>query len=456
MKTQTRIGLAAAGGMEDWKGGRLGGWGARLRASFRLPILPIFQYSPPLLLTLALTLGLAPRAGAAGYEMPITFGGYTNRTEALTNFPVLVVFSNGIGSSGFSFSSHPFVTTNGYDLRFYTNTTDTGDGLNYEIESWNTNAASHVWVRVPLIPTNGLGSIYAKWGDTAASNQLACTTNGAVWTNGFAGVWHMAEPTGTTNRDSSGWGNNGTPQNSPVQTNAAIGKGLNFNGTSQYITVPASASLGVTSPYTISGWLNMTTIRSYNPVVFRGSGTANDIELYSANNPFGIVTTHNRSNGGTLAQNTSGQWGNFPTAAWTHFALTFSSGTWKLYKNGIQANTLAGKASPLNLNSWRIGYVNQTAFGGTYYFGGAMDEIRISSVADSSNWVWACWLNGVSNTLFNTYGTASSAALATSPQIQNRTASGVTTNGATFNGSLVPTAHQPQRSMWPGDRPTAR
>ena len=30
------------------------------------------------------------RANAAEYRMPITFAGYTNRTEVLTNFPVLV------------------------------------------------------------------------------------------------------------------------------------------------------------------------------------------------------------------------------------------------------------------------------------------------------------------------------------------------------------------------------
>jgi hypothetical protein len=45
-------------------------------------------------LILVLTSGLAPRAEAGGYQMPITFGGYTNRSEALTNFPVLVVFGN--------------------------------------------------------------------------------------------------------------------------------------------------------------------------------------------------------------------------------------------------------------------------------------------------------------------------------------------------------------------------
>ena len=42
---------------------------------------------------------LAPRAEAALQQMQITFGGYTNRSEVLTNFPVLVVLSNNVGGT---------------------------------------------------------------------------------------------------------------------------------------------------------------------------------------------------------------------------------------------------------------------------------------------------------------------------------------------------------------------
>lgn len=45
-----------------------------------------------------LALGFAVPAHAAGYRMPVSFPGYTNRTENLTNFPVLVVLSNNAGA----------------------------------------------------------------------------------------------------------------------------------------------------------------------------------------------------------------------------------------------------------------------------------------------------------------------------------------------------------------------
>ncbi|MFZ4398008.1 MAG: DUF2341 domain-containing protein, partial [Kiritimatiellia bacterium] len=112
-------------------------------------------------------------------QMKITFGGYTNPSEVLTNFPVLVVFSNNVGGSS-SFDYSHSCSSSGYDLRFATNSTDRTNSINYEIESWNPFGTSYVWVHVPTISTNGQGAIWANWGNTNASSQLACTTNRLV------------------------------------------------------------------------------------------------------------------------------------------------------------------------------------------------------------------------------------------------------------------------------------
>ena len=75
-------------------------------------------------------------AGAAsagnGYMKQITFSGYT-KTETLTNFPALVTFTNYTG----------FLSTNGYDLRFWTNSAAIGTPLNYEIDSWTNPGTSY-------------------------------------------------------------------------------------------------------------------------------------------------------------------------------------------------------------------------------------------------------------------------------------------------------------------------
>ena len=121
--------------------------------------------------------GSARPAVAGNYKMSISFSGYTNRTENLTDFPVLLVLSNGVGGSSFNFGTYPFLSTNGYDLRIYTNEAGTGAGLNYEIERWDTNTASYVWVQVPELLSNGTSVVWAKWGDTeTAANWRAPPT----------------------------------------------------------------------------------------------------------------------------------------------------------------------------------------------------------------------------------------------------------------------------------------
>ena len=68
-----------------------------------------------------------------------------------------------------------------------------GKILNYEIESFETNGISYIWVQIPEL-TNNL-SIWAIWGNVFATNQESYTTNGAVWSEGYEAVYHFAGST---------------------------------------------------------------------------------------------------------------------------------------------------------------------------------------------------------------------------------------------------------------------
>src|ERR1035437_6181032 len=122
---------------------------------------------------------LASLGGAR--KMKISFPGY-NQAETLSNFPALVVLGP---TNGFAYSQ--VASANGWDLLFLS--ADETQELNYEIESWNTNGASYVWVELPQLATDTF--IWACWGDrNRASAPAPYLTNGAVWANGYAGVWH--------------------------------------------------------------------------------------------------------------------------------------------------------------------------------------------------------------------------------------------------------------------------
>ena len=123
------------------------------------------------ILTLGLAMALAAAVAVGGpfdswsYRAKITFAGYNppGGTETLTNFPALVLLSTNVTN----FRYTDFQSGVNADLRFADSTGTTG--LNYEIESWNTNGVSSVWVQVPtLASTNDF--IYAYW---SANGQSA-------------------------------------------------------------------------------------------------------------------------------------------------------------------------------------------------------------------------------------------------------------------------------------------
>jgi len=332
------------------------------------------------LLTLFLLAAFAPRAEAVTpCQMQIMFGGYTNRSEMLNNFPVLVVLSNNVGGSS-SFNYNNFAATNGYDLRFATNSTDTTNSLNYEIESWNTNGASYVWVQVPTIPADGSGAIWANWGSTSASNQLACTTNGATWANGYAGVWHMTQ---TNAQDSTANLYNGFSTNN-VGAVGYVGTGQSFSSGN---TLNFPGPTWQTNVFSISCWLKPSFLTNWNQAI--GAGTF-----------WGAFGFHADASGLLYAGiDVPDPGGRFKESAywssnnWTYFTFTDNTNACSVYKNGgvLESRTLS--APTTNWGGFKLSSVV-----------GVVDEVRISSVARSTNWVWAEYLTMASNTVFNNYG----------------------------------------------------
>ena len=112
----------------------------------------------------AVVFTLAPSSASAALPAPsgvafdkgavFTVQGYTNangaaRSEPLSGFPVLVRLAAN-SPTGFSYADlHS--PTNGADLAFVDMD---GTGLPFEIDTWNTNGTSLVWVTLPTM-TNG-------------------------------------------------------------------------------------------------------------------------------------------------------------------------------------------------------------------------------------------------------------------------------------------------------------
>ncbi|MEM7392180.1 MAG: DUF2341 domain-containing protein, partial [Verrucomicrobiota bacterium] len=116
------------------------------------------------------------------YRFKVQLCGY-DRSETLIDFPLAIRLSTNV--PGFRYTD--FRSVSGGDLRAAgENGTDL---LDHEIDMWNTNGESIVWVRVPSLQSPNQ-CVWLYWGSTNVALPPT-STNGAVWRSGYRGVWHM-------------------------------------------------------------------------------------------------------------------------------------------------------------------------------------------------------------------------------------------------------------------------
>jgi hypothetical protein len=344
-------------------------------------------------------------------QMKITFAGY-NRTETLANFPALVVLSTNL--SGFSYGD--FLSLTNQDLRF--TASDGTTELNYEIEKWDTNGASYVWIQVTnLVDSNTF--VRAYWGKSGLTAP-AYTTNGAVWSQGFSGVYHFRQGSPAPDlRDSSPNAYHGLNSNTTSTATGRVGYAASFPGVNQFVTLTnANKYLPlINTPITVSTWFkaNEIPVASLDDRIFTfarysgssgfsvGLGNANQLQMFRAN-ASGVGTPTDFA---MVASN-----------GWYHTAIAFNGSQFACYLNG---SLLTNVTDSLTNNDAAVkAYIGGGPAGnGVNAFNGIMDEFQISSVARSSNWLWACYMSQASNSAFNTYGAAAAPANPNLPQISN-------------------------------------
>jgi autotransporter-associated beta strand protein len=316
-----------------------------------------------------------PGGGDAPYWLRLDIAGYTRPTP-LTNFPALVLLREDL--EGFSFSG--FLSGSGDDLRFFDGTNAGKSELNYEIEAWHTNADSHVWVQIPTL-TNGT-TIWAYWGDTNMTTSPAYTTNGAAWDSTFLGVWHFADAGGGSNAvlDSTANTNHATDAGSPVfGADGAIGPAIDFAGSGQHVQLP---DMGTTNRASVEFW-------------FKGDDLGG-IRGLVAHRQWIPGAIHSSVRGGNdMIAHMNG--GGLPTAydglgagRWHHGAYTFAgAGLVTVFRDGLARASDAGGGNDTLL----LDEIDVAAENSGRWFDGVIDEVRISGVSRSEDWMWASYWN---------------------------------------------------------------
>jgi len=327
------------------------------------------------------------------YSVPIRIAGY-GRAETLWNFPALISLSTNLPA----FRYHQFASGSGGDLRF----TDASGvwPLNYEIERWDTNGVSCVWVQVPALAGTDT-CVWAYWGNPAATNPPACTTNGSVWSAGLAGVWHLH---GTAAHDSSGHGLDGTVSGA----RAAEGKidgALAYRSGAESVLV--TNCLPATNALTVSAWVWADTVGDGRAIAENwGNATAGQFQLFLGANR-ALEARLAQANGDVATNRGPSGLVGFKAGQWHHVALVADGTRLRLYDNGTEVGKPADYAGALKQDFLPLGIgVRPDDSGGVLgeRWVGVLDEVELSRVGRSSNWIWACWMAAASNDDFAVYG----------------------------------------------------
>ncbi|VGO12338.1 hypothetical protein PDESU_00890 [Pontiella desulfatans] len=359
-----------------------------------------------------------------GFKMKIEFPGYDG-TETLTNFPALVVFNEAL--SNFHYGA--FASLDGGDLRF---TAEDGTTvLNYETENWSTNGDSAVWVQIPALSSNTF--VWAYGGNPGAVVAPPYTTDGSTWSEGFEGVWHLSDALGL---DSTANGHDATVLGGPTNIAGQAGDALFFDGVDDTLQVPYSADLNP-SNLTVSLW-------------GRVDGKQNDLRAPFSNRRDGpnegFICFANSANNWQFQMGNGSTWAYtvgpaVSVGSWTHLTGTYDqrSSNQTLYVDGsntaesVTSGYIPNPDTPLNIGSG-------SPDGSDHYFKGPLDEMRISSVVRSADWVDAVHFNMGSNSAFNSYGAAAHEV----PVVSNDGGpTNLTPTSATLQGALLDSGSDP-------------
>ena len=310
---------------------------------------------------------------AFAYSSSILVGGYTG-SSALANFPLMIKLAEN-SPVGFSYADCEQTVLRFADAE--------GNILPHEIDTWNPNGTSVIWVRVPELSgtSTELTMYYGGSGDGVT------TVAGEVWSaSGYNAVWHFSgngndsvnglEPSKVT----------GSPDF--TDTNLGVGTAFYANGSSTigFANDDKWATLGEGSCLTVSLWTK------YDITSWNYARMISCMDVWSEAQGW-EVTIQNAKDQITVGSSGSSQYqytatGLGPCSANAYLTVVYRADkVAELYVNGVltyskSLNQVVKPTKTLWLASCK---------GSLNFWNGKLDEIRIHRAEESTDWIKACY-----------------------------------------------------------------
>jgi hypothetical protein len=286
----------------------------------------------------------------------------------LVDFPLLVTLDD-------TRADRSVMATDASDVRFFD---ADGTPLSHEIERVGAPGGPPLvaWVRIPRI--SGIVTLTVAYG----YNNPPTLPTTPVWPDTYLGVWHLA---GGAVIDSSPHHRDGVDTGTTVVQGIA-GLARSFVPGPDKILVADGTFLATT--FTMSGWMRLRTMRLFETVITRELGNTAADDFYLGRYGGQVFTT--LATTGTSIDFTGSATG---LDTWFHVALSYDGAFGRLYLDGVLDRMVSASGSPITTPGplyMGCGRNNSATPPNTCdddFLDGALDEIRLESVARSTPWL---------------------------------------------------------------------
>ena len=311
-------------------------------------------------------------------KLPIAVNAEAVGEKSVTDLPVLVRLSESI--EGFKYSD---LASDGSDLAFGVNVGGVITVYPHEIDTWDPEGESLIWVKVPTVDKDTAFAMYYGNGVSVADSSTS------VWSN-YVGVWHLNEDSGDAS-DATGNGLTAVPKGEKHEedsigvANCPVGTGRQLaseKGDKSYLLVANSDLLDCGNSLTFSGWF-----KAYNTFTSYSMRYVSRKNKYTDKNGWEVEARYDTSSDTVPATTVSARGANSGdhTATvpdirenWVHLSLVYED-TKQLtyYVNGVPQGPLTLKDACSD-NNLGLAFGNNPS-GGEANWVGLMDELRLSA-----------------------------------------------------------------------------
>jgi len=336
---------------------------------------------------------------AFGYYKSVTINHTQCGSTDATDFPVTIWITDAdfktVGNGG------KVQNSTGYDIRPYADSALT-TALTFELVAATyvaTTGAFEMHVKIPTVSHTVDTVFYLALGDASISTDGSST---AAWNTGFFAVYHYPNGTALTLADSTSNANTQTGTNTPTAATGTIDGGIGLASASTQRAQSANAQLpgGGSRAGTISVWVKATSFpNAYNDTAGQNDSTFFFVLMVKSTGKLACYLTP--SVGGNINYDGTGSH-TLSTATWYYLTMVYSSTVGLIgYVNAASDGTAAANGF-LQLGNTPIFTGGDAAFGRNW--NGVIDEMRLSSVVRSADWITTEYNNQVAGSTFLTWG----------------------------------------------------